>query len=65
MTLILVPYAVFPAMTGHGMAIAQTNLGPGAMLPPHYHTCADDMVIAMSGNTTTWRQVSVSDIDIR
>jgi hypothetical protein len=50
----LSPSAAFPAMTGHSMAIAQRNLGPCAMLPPHYHPCANNMVIAMSGNTTTW-----------
>ena len=44
----------FPAMVGHGMTIAQLNLGPCAMLPPHYHPRATNMVVAIIGNTTTW-----------
>ncbi|KAF2445376.1 RmlC-like cupin [Karstenula rhodostoma CBS 690.94] len=46
--------ATFPAMVGHGMTIAQLNLGPCAMLPAHYHPRATNMVIAITGNTTTW-----------
>jgi oxalate decarboxylase/phosphoglucose isomerase-like protein (cupin superfamily) len=46
--------ATFPAMAGYGMAIAQLNLGPCAMLPAHYHPRATNMVIAITGNTTTW-----------
>lgn len=46
--------ATFPAMVGHGMTVAQLNLGPCAMLPAHYHPRATNMVIAITGNTTTW-----------
>lgn len=30
------------------------NLGPCAMLPPHYHPRASNYVVAVSGNTTTY-----------
>ncbi|KAJ4303445.1 hypothetical protein N0V90_002340 [Kalmusia sp. IMI 367209] len=46
--------ATFPAMTGQGMTVAQLNLGPCAMLPAHYHPRATNMVLAITGNTTTW-----------
>ncbi|KAJ4347111.1 uncharacterized protein N0V89_011049 [Didymosphaeria variabile] len=46
--------ATFPAMVGHGMTIAQLKLGPCAMLPAHYHPRAANMVVAITGNTTTW-----------
>jgi oxalate decarboxylase/phosphoglucose isomerase-like protein (cupin superfamily) len=46
--------ATFPAMTGHGMTVSQLNLGPCAMLPAHYHPRATNMVMAITGNTTTW-----------
>lgn len=32
------------------------NLGPCAMLPPHYHPRAANWVVAVLGNTTTWMQ---------
>lgn len=32
------------------------NLGPCAMLPPHYHPRAANWVVAVMGNTTTWMQ---------
>ncbi|KAF1963401.1 spherulin-1A [Byssothecium circinans] len=46
--------ATFPVLTGLGMTIAQLNLGPCAMLPPHYHPRATNVVLAISGNTTTY-----------
>lgn len=30
------------------------NLGPCAMLPPHYHPRASNYVVAVGGNTTTY-----------
>ena len=30
------------------------NLGPCAMLPPHYHPRAANYVVAVQGNTTTY-----------
>ena len=30
------------------------NLGPCAMLPPHYHPRASNYVVAVTGNTTTY-----------
>lgn len=46
--------ATFPALTGLGMTLATLNLGPCAMLPPHAHQRATNLVVAISGNTTTW-----------
>ncbi|KAL3424192.1 spherulin-1A [Phlyctema vagabunda] len=46
--------ATFPAMTGHGMTVAMLNLGPCAMLPPHYHPRATNMVVAIEGTTNTY-----------
>jgi len=46
--------ATFPALTGVGMTLAQLNLGPCAMLPPHFHPRADNLVISITGSTTTW-----------
>ncbi|ORY13257.1 RmlC-like cupin domain-containing protein [Clohesyomyces aquaticus] len=46
--------ATFPAMTGYGMTMAMLNLGPCAMLPPHFHPRATNLVVAVSGNTTTY-----------
>lgn len=46
--------ATFPALTGLGMTLATLNLGPCAMLPPHAHQRAHNLVVAISGNTTTW-----------
>lgn len=37
-------------------SVAIVQLGPCAMLPPHYHPRAANWVVAMSGNTTTWMQ---------
>jgi quercetin dioxygenase-like cupin family protein len=46
--------ATFPALTGTGMTLAMLNLGPCAMLPPHYHPRATNLVVAIEGETTTW-----------
>lgn len=46
--------ATFPALTGIGMTIAMLNLGPCAMLPPHAHPRATNVVVAITGNTTSW-----------
>lgn len=46
--------ATFPALTGIGMTLAQLNLGPCAMLPPHLHPRAANLVMAITGNTTTY-----------
>jgi len=46
--------ATFPALTGIGMTIAMLNLGPCTMLPPHAHPRATNVVVAMTGNTTSY-----------
>ena len=46
--------ATFPAMTDTGMTLAMLNLGPCAMLPPHYHPRATNMVVAVQGTTNTY-----------
>jgi len=46
--------ATFPAAKGNGMTLAMLNLGPCAMLPPHYHPRASNYVVAVHGNTTTY-----------
>jgi hypothetical protein len=46
--------ATFPALTGTGMTVAMLNLGPCAMLPPHAHPRATNLVVAVTGNTTSW-----------
>ncbi|KAF2115297.1 RmlC-like cupin domain-containing protein [Lophiotrema nucula] len=46
--------ATFPALTKIGMTLAQLNLGPCAMLAPHWHPRGTNLVIAVSGNTTTY-----------
>lgn len=46
--------ATFPALTTVGMTMAQLNLGPCAMLAPHWHPRATNLVVAITGNTTTW-----------
>ncbi|KAM3414110.1 Spherulin-1B [Cercospora zeina] len=48
--------ATFPATRGNGMTLAMVNLGPCAMLPPHFHPRAANWVVAVKGNTTTWMQ---------
>ncbi|KAF2878093.1 RmlC-like cupin domain-containing protein [Massariosphaeria phaeospora] len=46
--------ATFPALTGVGLTLATLNLGPCAMLPPHLHPRATNVVVAVKGNTTSW-----------
>ncbi|KAF2656042.1 RmlC-like cupin [Lophiostoma macrostomum CBS 122681] len=46
--------ATFPAMTGVGMTLTMLNLGPCAMLPPHSHPRATNLVVAVKGNTTSY-----------
>jgi oxalate decarboxylase/phosphoglucose isomerase-like protein (cupin superfamily) len=46
--------ATFPALTGMGISYALLKLGPCSMLPPHFHQRADNIVIAITGNTTSW-----------
>ncbi len=46
--------ATFPALTGLGISYALLKLGPCSMLPPHFHQRAHNIVIAISGNTTSW-----------
>jgi len=46
--------ATFPATTGLGMTLAMLNLGPCAMLAPHFHPRATNFVVAIEGNTTTY-----------
>lgn len=36
------------------IVVAMLNLGPCAMLPPHYHPRASNYVVAVKGNTTTY-----------
>lgn len=46
--------ATFPATVGNGMTMAMLNLGPCAMLPPHYHPRATNFVVAVEGTTNTY-----------
>lgn len=46
--------ATFPATVGNGMTMAWINLGPCAMLPPHYHPRASNYVVAVEGTTETF-----------
>jgi hypothetical protein len=46
--------ATFPAAVGNGMTMAMLNLGPCAMLPPHYHPRATNFVVAVEGTTNTY-----------
>lgn len=46
--------ALFPAVTNLGMSYALLKLGPCSMLPPHFHQRAHNIVIGISGNTTSW-----------
>ena len=36
------------------MTLAMLNLGPCAMLPPHYHPRATNLVVAVEGTTQTY-----------
>ncbi|KAF2200559.1 RmlC-like cupin [Delitschia confertaspora ATCC 74209] len=46
--------ATFPALTGLGMTLAVLNLGPCAMLPPHFHPRATNLVVAVQGETDSF-----------
>ncbi|ETN42868.1 uncharacterized protein HMPREF1541_02026 [Cyphellophora europaea CBS 101466] len=46
--------ATFPIITGSGMTVAQLNLGPCAMLAPHSHPRATNLVVSVSGSTKTF-----------
>jgi len=46
--------ATFPATVGMGLTMAMLNLGPCAMLPPHFHPRATNYVVAVSGETETF-----------
>lgn len=46
--------AAFPALTTMGMTMAMLNLGPCAMLPPHMHPRATNLVVAVEGTTNTY-----------
>jgi oxalate decarboxylase/phosphoglucose isomerase-like protein (cupin superfamily) len=51
---IIADAASFTALTGHGMTISLLKLAGCGMLPPHLHPRATNLVIAITGNTTTW-----------
>jgi Cupin len=44
--------ATWPALEGIGATVAQLNLGPCSMLPPHSHR-EHNVVVAITGNTST------------
>ncbi|KAF9696739.1 hypothetical protein EKO04_005419 [Ascochyta lentis] len=46
--------ATFPALTGLGISYALLKLGPCSMLPPHFHQRAHNIVVGITGNTTSW-----------
>lgn len=46
--------ATFPAAVRNGMTMAMLNLGPCAMLPPHFHPRATNYVVAVAGTTNTY-----------
>lgn len=46
--------ATFPASVGTGMTLAMLNLGPCAMLAPHFHPRATNIVVAIEGTTDTY-----------
>jgi hypothetical protein len=39
---------------GTGMTLAQLNLGPCSMLPPHWHPRATNFVVSVHGSVKTW-----------
>lgn len=45
--------ATWPVLSTVGVTVAQLNLGPCAMLAPHYHR-ANNLVVAVSGTTNTY-----------
>lgn len=46
--------ATFPAATGYDMTLAMLNLGPCAMLPPHFHPRAPNFAVVVQGTVETW-----------
>ncbi|KAF2687835.1 hypothetical protein K458DRAFT_360575 [Lentithecium fluviatile CBS 122367] len=58
--------ATFPALTGLDMTLAQLNLGPCAMLPPHLHPRATNLVMGITGNTTSymWNENGVRRVTV-
>jgi hypothetical protein len=46
--------ASLPALTGHGMTISLLKLVGCGMLAPHLHPRATNLVVAITGNTSTW-----------
>jgi len=46
--------ATFPGLTTWGMTLAMIQLGPCAMLPPHFHPRATNLVVAVEGTTKTY-----------
>lgn len=45
--------ATWPVLSTVGVTVAQLNLGPCAMLAPHFHR-ADNLVVAINGTTNTY-----------
>jgi predicted metal-dependent enzyme (double-stranded beta helix superfamily) len=45
--------ATFPILSTVGVTVSQLNLGPCAMLAPHFHR-ANNLVVAVSGTTSTY-----------
>ena len=46
--------ATFPLLTDSRMSVAQLNMGPCAMLAPHSHPRATNIVVAVFGSTKTY-----------
>lgn len=46
--------ATFPAVTGMGISYALLKLGPCSMLPPHFHQRANNAVVGIKGNVTSY-----------
>lgn len=46
--------AAVPALVGQGSALSLLKLAPCGMLPPHLHPRATNLVVGITGNTTSW-----------
>jgi len=46
--------ATFPASVDQGLTMTMLQLGPCAILPPHFHPRGSNYVVAVAGNTTTY-----------
>ncbi|RMY72181.1 hypothetical protein D0863_04676 [Hortaea werneckii] len=46
--------STFPATVENGMSMAMLNMGPCAMLPPHWHPRASNYVVTVLGSVTTY-----------